>query len=307
MCPADTLQTEISCLRRVGVDLRCLKGSPGHVLGDGGSPEFDWIPLLSDPSQSAVDTLDRSSASGEKSTMNSKALIAATRRAKTLFLSALIVSLGACASVPKESVELSYLIGRDLRALQQSYDQMIVQRFADYRAQRNDYVDNVWAPAFIADWIRDGRLVDTARGVVVYDENRDDFVAPTQGQEQQQLLSTVYMWSDAAIFEISQKRARLLGPLDEDERRIRAEAQAAFDQVIQANAYVTAHLSSIRKVQELQDQALEALGVDDVVASLNVRLAQVSESARDGLERIREADGHLDRAIEIRSQIEGND
>ncbi len=232
---------------------------------------------------------------------------AAARRARSAICLGLLLFLGACANVPKESVELSYLIGRDLRALQQSYDLMIEKQFDGYRAERIEYLENVWAPEFISEWIRDGRLVDTARGVVVYDEGRDDFVSPTPGQEQQQLLSTIYGWSDAAIYEISLKRAELLDPLDEEERRVRAEARAAFDQVIQANAYITAHLSSIHKVQELQTQALEALGVDDVVNALNDRLVEVSDAARDGLQDIRRLDGHLDQAIGIRSQIEGND
>lgn len=216
----------------------------------------------------------------------------------------LIVS--ACASVPPEAVELSYLVGRDIGKLQQSYDLLLEQRFEDYRAQRITYLEDVWAPAFIAEWIRDGRLVDTARGGVVYDESQDKFVAPTPGREQQQLLSTIYGWSDAAIFEINDKRASLLDPLDEQERQVRREARAAFDQLIRANALITAHLNSIREVQDFQNQALEALGIEDVVSSLNDSLVQVSNRARDGLDAIRRADGHLGRAIEIRSRFEND-
>ena len=60
--------------------------------------------------------------------------------------------MSACATVPQEAVELSYLIGRDMAALQQSYDLLLEQRFEDYRAQRTDYLENIWAPAFIAEW-----------------------------------------------------------------------------------------------------------------------------------------------------------
>ena len=221
-------------------------------------------------------------------------------------MSGLLVMLSACASVPPETVELSYMVGRDIGKLQQSYDLLIEQRFEGYRAQRIDYLENIWAPAFIAEWVRDGRLVDTARGVVVYDESLDEYVEPTRGREQQQLLSTIYGWSDAAIFEINDKRASLLDPLNEQERQVRREARAAFEQLIQANAYITAHLNSIRKVQELQEQAREALGIEDVVSVLNDRLVQVSNSARNGLNAIRKADGHVDRAIEIRSRLEDN-
>ncbi len=126
-----------------------------------------------------------------------------------------------CASVPKEVVELSYLIGQDLAQLQQSYDSLVHQRFEDFRARRIDYFENVWTPEFIGEWMVDGRLIDTAKGIVVYDEALDDFVAPTPGREQQQLRATINEWSQAAIAEIDDKRKSLTGPLDAQEQEIR--------------------------------------------------------------------------------------
>lgn len=217
------------------------------------------------------------------------------------------ISVASCASVPPEAVELSYIVGQDLLRLQNSYDLLIEQRFADYRAQRVAYLENVWTPEFIAAWIEDGRLIDTARGVVIYDESLDEFVAPTPGREQQQLLVTIRSWSDAAIAEIADKRASLLNPVERDERQVRREARAAFDQLIQANAVITAHLNSVRQVQDLQSHALEALGVRDVVETLNNRLIEVSDRAVQGLEEIRKADGLVDKGIEIRSRFEDDD
>lgn len=212
-----------------------------------------------------------------------------------------------CASVPPESVELSYLVGKDLRELKKSYDLLIQQRFADHRARRHDYLEKEWNPAFIAVWIEDGMLVETAKGQVVYDEASDEFVAPTPGREQQQLLSTIYDWSNAAVETIEEKRKELIDPIDRDEARIRAEAAAAFDQIIQANAIVTAHLSSIRDVKALQDSALESFGAKDLVGDLNNRLIELSALAEDGLDKIRQGDEIIDRANEIRDQIFDSD
>src|SRR6267142_1829924 len=57
-----------------------------------------------------------------------------------------------CAHVPKEAVQLSYQIGQDLPRLHESFDGLIRDRFEDFRAQRNAYVDDVWAPTFLARW-----------------------------------------------------------------------------------------------------------------------------------------------------------
>lgn len=234
-------------------------------------------------------------------------LIAASRRIRGRLAIVALLFITGCATVPPEAVELSYIVGQDLTKLKNSYDLLIEQRFEDYRAQRIDYLENIWTPAFIAEWIEDGRLIDTARGNVVYDESVDDFVPPTPGRERQQLLATIHSWSDAAIEEIADKRASLLEPLDQQEREVRREARAAFDQLIQANAVITAHLNSIREVHDLQSRALDALGIQDVVASLNDKLVQVSGGARDGLDATRKADGLVDKAKEFRLRFEDQD
>ena len=140
--------------------------------------------------------------------------------------------------------------------------------------------------------------------MVVYNESTDEFVAPTPGREEQQLLTTIHSWSAAAIAEVEDKRATLLDPLEQDKRQIRKEARAAFGQLIQANALITAHLNSIRQVHDLQSSALQELGVKDVLSSLNNRLIEISNRAVNGLEEIRKADGFVDKAVEIRSRIQ---
>ena len=211
-----------------------------------------------------------------------------------------------CATVPQQSVELSNLIGRDIGQLKQSYDLLIVNQFADFRSRRIDYLENVWTPEFIKTWVEDGKLKQVARGEKVFDENLGEFTTPTAGREQQQLLETILMWSTAAIEQIDEKRAKLIGPLDKQEVEVRAEAAAAFDRIIQANAQVTAHLSSIRDVKEAQSEVLEQLGAKDVVDDLNKRLIDLSNLADEGLTKMREVDGNVDKAIDIRESISDN-
>ncbi len=229
-------------------------------------------------------------------------------RERVRIVSILILSLFAegCASVPQESVELSHIIGQDLVRLQHSYDLLIQERFADHRARRIDYLENEWTPKYIEVWIKRGKLIETAQGAVVFDDAQRKFVPPTPGREQQQLLSTIFNWSSAAIRQIEKKRASLIDPLENDEALVRAEARQAFDQLIQANAVVTAHLSSIRDVKELQTEALETIGADDLVAQLNAHLIELSKIADKGMDEIRKTDDLVDRASEVRDNILNN-
>ncbi len=52
--------------------------------------------------------------------------------------------LGSCASVPKEVVELSYRMGEDLLALQQSYVVLIHKHFDALKARRVKYLESEW-------------------------------------------------------------------------------------------------------------------------------------------------------------------
>ena len=195
------------------------------------------------------------------------------------------------------------MVGRDITALKQSYDLLIKNTFDGYRAERNTYLENEWIPAFIERWIENGRLIDIAKGDVAFDESSQTFVNPTPGREQQELLATVMMWSEAAIKLIEEKRQEVLGPLDEQEKRIRTEAAAAFDRVIQANAVVTAHLNSIRDVKEFQSTVLEQIGVKDVVDDLNKQLIDLSDDAAKGLKELKKLDGVVDEATAMKDQL----
>lgn len=195
----------------------------------------------------------------------------------------------ACSSVPRETVELSYVMGQDIRELQRSYDRMIVDRFDTYRTQREAYLEEEWIPMFLDDWVEQGRLIDTARGDVVWDAERRMFVEPDRGEDQQQRLDTVLIWSREAVSAIERKRRELLDPLDEREAEIRTDVREAFDQILAANAHITAQLNSLREVEEVQQDITRRLQVDDELQRINEALSDTSSWAESQLEELRDA------------------
>jgi hypothetical protein len=212
---------------------------------------------------------------------------------------AFVVAIGAsCAEVPKEAVELSYQVGQDMARLYESYDALIHTRFEELRATRVAYLDNVWTPKFVADWVQQGRLVDVAQHKVVWSLQTSAFVAPTPGREDSELLTTVNDWSGRAIAHIERKRRALLDPIDHDEAELRAKVHEAFDRVIQANAYVTAHLASVAHVQSAQDDALKALGLKDLRDAINKGLIEASDKAAQGLEAVKNADQTVEKVAD---------
>ena len=228
------------------------------------------------------------------------------RRLCTILVLCVVVAslvLGGCATVPKEVVELSYLVGRDLNALHASYDKLIHDRYEDFRKQRMDYLENVWKSHYIRNWVADGKLIETAKGEVVWDEAEAGFVEVaatdrTKPANVTKQLNTVLDWADTAVYFIEQKTSQLIEPLNEEEKRLRDDVREAFARVVRGNAHITAHLNSLRKVHEVQDELLEALDIKDLRDRINNVLIKASQTAETGLEEIRKADGLVDESVE---------
>jgi len=218
----------------------------------------------------------------------------AIRATLPLFLAALI-ALPGCTTVPKEVVEMSYLVGQDVASLEQSYKALIGEHYKGLRDARERYLQDRWIPAYLEDWIARGRLKEIAQGRTVWSSEKRAFVAPTPNRASEELLNSILAWSEAAVADIEDKRNSLLAPLDKEEKTLLASVEEAFRRIQQGNAAVTAHLNSIRKVQEIEGELMKSLGIKDLREGIMRTLANSSESARKSLVEVQKADKLLDK------------
>lgn len=186
-----------------------------------------------------------------------------------LLVFALFLGLNGCATVPKEVVQLSYTVGQDIDAIHSSYRMLIQKHFDDLRAQTTTFLETRWMPTYLADWIKNGELVPMA-----------------QNPEPAKAFEGVSAWVEVAIEDIEKEKKELLTPINKDEKALLAYVDDAFARLIRANATITAHLNSIRKVQEVQDEALQALKIKDLRDQINQRLVDASEKAAAALPKI---------------------
>lgn len=198
--------------------------------------------------------------------------------------------LSSCASVPKEVVELSYITGKDIQSIQSSYTTMITQFYDGLRDQRRDYLDNKWFPRFLHNWRDDGRLIDVVKGNVIYSEERNDFIPTPPGTSEQQKFQNLSDWVNEAIFAYERKEQELFSPLNEEEAQLLVQVNESFERLIRANATVTAHLNSLNQLQQAQDEAFAALGIENIRNEITVTLSNASKRAKEALDKIEEAD-----------------
>jgi len=196
-----------------------------------------------------------------------------------------------CAQVPKEVVELSYRMGGDIEAIHKSYDQLIHDHFDLLRQARLHYLNDEWKPLFIKKFIKQGRLVKIAKGEVVVSDDGNSFIAPVPGKEEAGLLNSVTIWSSVAVKKIEGKKQALLEPLNDDEKQLLSWVDDAFNRLYRGNAAITAHLNSLRKVQEVQDDALKALNMEGLRDKINNTLINISDKADKYMDDVRKVDG----------------
>ncbi|CDU09918.1 hypothetical protein CWO27_07720 [Vibrio sp. 10N.286.51.C3] len=209
---------------------------------------------------------------------------------KKLCLIGLSLLLSACAAtVPKEVVELSYKMNQDMTHVEHAYTDLVRQHIAVLKKQREDYLYNEWVPALLEDWIEEGMLIEMAQGKVVYDNQVEDFVSVDKPDRIAQ-LNSIKDWALVATDEIEAKRRELIVPLEQAEVTMIADIQQSFGLMKQGNQTITAHLNSIREVQDVQNQLLESVDLEQLRNSINQQLSELSDQAEQGLDKVRELD-----------------
>ena len=191
-----------------------------------------------------------------------------TRRLALALTGYVILSTIACATVPKETVTLSRTVGQDIARLQSGYRETIRFSFDQMRRAGLNVIDNVWTPVYLRSFVTGGKLVEAAKA---------------------EQTERIEYWARTAIKAIDEQRKKFLDPLQEREDALVAEVDAAFDRVVSANAAVTANLNSVLKVQNLQEQVIEAAGVSDIRDKINGAIVSTSNWVATATREIEDA------------------
>jgi len=118
----------------------------------------------------------------------------------------------------------------------------------------------VFIPNYINNYVKTGKLVKNATN---------------------KRVDLVEAWARLAVETIDKERITRLEPINTAEKELLISVNDAFDKAIRANTTVTAHLNSIRKVKEVQDEILESLQLKDVRNKINNALIKISIKAKE--------------------------
>jgi len=169
-----------------------------------------------------------------------------TNRFIVIFLC--LLSVG-CASIPKESPELSQEIGRRIAAMRASHLKLLHKYFALKRDKVNEIFEDEWIPAYAQSFFSQDQVADYWNKLVTDDDK----------EERVHFLTKL---GPKMLEDIQEKRAAYLKPLNQLEAQVEDSLRSDYRQILSANNTLTSYLSSSTKVAENRNRYLDMFGVE---------------------------------------------
>lgn len=223
-------------------------------------------------------------------------------RLSALLVLALLFS--ACALVPKETVELSTTVGRDIATAHQSHRALAMTLFGRMKQDVNRFVDDIYFP-FQVQFV----LAKQREQQVAGDQNNMFSVMdtamrqPQDAQAQKDVILFMQALVEAVHEDVEEYRAVRLQPVLAQEQEALASIERVYDQIERGNAAVTAHLSSVAKVHEAQDELLSSVDLAGLREKIGVNLSNASSKVADFVGKAKKVEGTTDEAVKTVNQL----
>lgn len=232
-----------------------------------------------------------------------------------------ILWVGGCTTAPKETVQLSEIVDRQIAQMQASHEQFVRLYYDRLRRDVDRFMEDVWIPQFLSNVIqgtgansrrfreqldRAYKLanLDWNKAVQVQEQDQDvqaairDVVRGLTEEKQAVLGRVLIQFSQAAQVQINAQRQRLLDPLDEQEALVLAELRAGYADIQRGEAAIKGYLASVVKLVKERDVILERLQLLEAQRELVDRSARLSEEAASALRTAEDVERAIDRFME---------
>lgn len=197
------------------------------------------------------------------------------------------LALAGCPSTPNETVELSNVVGRDLIEVQRAHRELAIRYFAAMKDDINDFVDNTYRPYIIQFTLDDPNLRFMER-----------FQASLRPGADPDAVDFMGTYSAFVIQRVEGYRRELMAPIEAEEANLLTSLDTSYQRLLAANAAVTAHLASVIKVNDLQDELLADLSLP----GLRQQIIEGTVRLSDGLAELIERGSEIDRKAEDASE-----
>jgi hypothetical protein len=173
-------------------------------------------------------------------------------------------------------------VGRDLAEVHRANRALALKYFERMRRDVDAFVRDVYRPFIIQHTIRSLDLINRIQRAAASSDGGLD------------ALDIMEIYADRTLSATDSFHAEMLRPIEEQERQVIASIDDAFQRLQNANAVVTGHLASVRKVQDAQAEFLGRFGQPGLPERVGGAAAALSDNLASILERGRKVQSLLD-------------
>lgn len=217
----------------------------------------------------------------------------------SLTLAAVMAALTtSCVSIPQDAVILSNLVGTQIAEHRASHEEFVRLYYARSRDVVEMFLRDRWVPEYLERFVGQSEVMDLlATPVEVFGEEglerlREELMAVSGiGEVRTPLIieavsrvigdaergQIMLDFARVALEEIEAQRSELIEPLVQQEQVVLNHLSESYAQLQQAQAQVTAYLSSARDVTRSQDEILEMMGIRELRDDALERAVRLSE------------------------------
>ena len=191
-----------------------------------------------------------------------------------------VLLLTGCMSAPKETVELSEIVGEQVVAIQKSHEGFVRRFYAGLREDVDDFMRDVWVPAFMAklpenedvraDLIEADELMKIDSDAILtklagVDEDTKTIIVQAlekaKAEGRADLVQVMIGVSAAAQKEIEIQRKEMMKPIVEQEAMVLDQLRVSYADVQRGHATIQGYLASVVELKMEQDLILQKMGV----------------------------------------------
>lgn len=207
-----------------------------------------------------------------------------------------------CAQVPRESVELSTTVGRDITQAYRAHRELAIILYERIKSNVNRFVDEVYAPYQINKLLqadhKDFKNGDPDSLFFVLDAA---IKQPSDPEIQKTVLPAMEVFIQVVRAEVEAYRSERLAPILAQEKEVLSAIDRSYNQIHYANSIVTGHLASIVKVHDAQEDLLNEFGIEGLREEVGQKLSSTSSSIAEFVKNAKRLEGTVE---EIEKNIE---
>lgn len=203
-----------------------------------------------------------------------------------------VLLLSACAQMPKESVELSATVGRDMVEMEKAHVALVQIYYNELINDINKFIDNVYLPYQIQKTLADDIWKNEMMSAIESASQPD-----STGKKQKEAFQKIEAFLQIIHEEVESYRKLKLDPVKDQKQKILANIQDSYDRIHYANSIVTGHLASVVKVYDTQNEILEKFELKDIKKKIGVGVAGVSDEIGGLIQKAKDGESKLDEVV----------